>query len=43
MNFLIAINYLGEMIKEYFGDGKKFGVNIKYLEENIWELLEHFH
>ena len=33
VNFLIAINYLGEMIKEYFGDGKKFGVNIKYLEE----------
>ena len=32
-NFLIAINYLGEIIKNYFGDGKHFGVNIDYIEE----------
>ena len=29
----ISINYLGEMIKEYFGDGVDYNVNIKYLEE----------
>ncbi len=30
---LIAIGYKGEKIKEYFGDGKRFGVDITYLEE----------
>ena len=30
----ISINYLGNMIKEHFGDGRKFGVEIRYLEEN---------
>jgi dTDP-glucose pyrophosphorylase len=33
-NFVITINYLGEQIKTYFEDGKKFGVNISYIEEN---------
>lgn len=33
-NFFISINYLGDMIKNYFGDGKKWGVNIQYLKEN---------
>ncbi len=32
-NFVIAINYLGEMIEDYFGDGDKFGVKIEYLRE----------
>lgn len=32
-HFLIAINYLGHMIEDYFGDGSKFGVNIDYIRE----------
>ena len=34
-HFYIAINYLGEMIEEYFKDGSDFGVDIKYLKETI--------
>ncbi|MCK5022713.1 MAG: glycosyltransferase [Candidatus Aenigmarchaeota archaeon] len=30
----IAINYLGHIIKNYFGDGSKFGVNITYVTNN---------
>ena len=33
-NFSISINYLGEMIESYFGDGSRWGVNIEYLHEN---------
>ena len=33
-NITISINYLGKIIQNYFGDGKKFGVNIKYIKEN---------
>lgn len=33
MQFAISVNYKGEMIKEYFGDGSQFGVEIMYLEE----------
>lgn len=32
-NFYLAVNYKKEMIMDYFGDGKRFGVNICYLEE----------
>jgi len=32
-NFYLSINHLGKMIKDYFLDGKKFGVSIKYIEE----------
>lgn len=32
-NILISIGFKGEKIKEYFGDGKRFGVNITYIEE----------
>lgn len=32
-NFYISINYLGEQIKEYFQDGLKWDVSIKYIEE----------
>lgn len=32
-NFTICINYKGDIIKKYFGDGRKFGANIKYIEE----------
>lgn len=31
--FVIAIHYLGHMIREYFGDGAQWDVNITYLEE----------
>ena len=30
----ISINYLGYQIKEYFGDGDRFGIRISYLEED---------
>ena len=32
-NFAIAIHYLGNIIEDYFGDGSRFGVSIKYLQE----------
>jgi NDP-sugar pyrophosphorylase family protein len=32
-NILISIGYKGDKIKEYFGNGKRFGVNITYIEE----------
>jgi NDP-sugar pyrophosphorylase family protein len=31
--FVIAVNYLGHMIEDYFGDGGKWGVSISYLRE----------
>jgi len=31
--FFISINYKAEMIREYFGDGSGWGVEISYLEE----------
>ena len=33
-NFYISVNYRADMIEEYFGDGSRYGVNIKYLREN---------
>ena len=30
----LVIGYLGEKIKDFFGDGSQFGVNIKYFEED---------
>jgi dTDP-glucose pyrophosphorylase len=32
-NFFISLHYKGEIIKEYFGDGSKWGVSICYLNE----------
>jgi dTDP-glucose pyrophosphorylase len=32
-NFLIAVNYLAHVITDHFGDGREFGVNIRYLRE----------
>ena len=32
-NFILTINYLGHMIRDFFGNGSKWGVKIKYLEE----------
>ena len=31
---ILCVGYLGEQIEEYFGNGKKLGVNIKYSYEN---------
>lgn len=33
-NFTISVNYLAEMITEYFGDGRDRGVRIRYVREN---------
>lgn len=33
-HFHISINYLGDMIREYFGDGTRMGVEISYLLED---------
>ena len=30
----LVIGYLGHVIKNYFGDGKKYGVNISYFVED---------
>jgi len=32
--FVLAIHYLGQMIEDHFGDGKKLNVKIEYLREN---------
>jgi dTDP-glucose pyrophosphorylase len=32
-NFCISLNYLGDMISDYFGDGAGWDVNISYLRE----------
>ena len=33
-DILISVGYLKEQIKEYFGNGSKFGVSIRYVEED---------
>ena len=33
LDFTLSINYLGEVIRQYFGDGHKMGVKIRYIEE----------
>ena len=33
-DFIIIIGHLGELVKEYFSDGRQLGVNISYIEEN---------
>jgi dTDP-glucose pyrophosphorylase len=30
----ISVNYLSEIIEDYFGSGKKFGIEIRYLQES---------
>lgn len=32
-NFIVAINHLGDMIEDYFGDGSRWNVSITYLRE----------
>ncbi len=31
--FMLSVNYKAEIIKDYFKDGREFGIEIKYLEE----------
>ena len=33
-SFFFSVNYKAEMIKDYFGDGSRWGVSIRYLEED---------
>ena len=35
VNFIISINYKGDIIKNYFGNGKALGIHIEYVEEDI--------
>ncbi|MBI4116589.1 NTP transferase domain-containing protein [Candidatus Pacearchaeota archaeon] len=32
-NFVFCVGYLGHIVEEYFGDGKRFGINIVYSYE----------
>jgi len=32
-DIILCVGYLSEQIETYFGDGKRFGVNIKYSKE----------
>ncbi len=34
-DIIFSIGHLGDKIKDHFGDGKKFGVRISYVSENI--------
>ena len=36
-NFYISVNYKKEIIKDYFKDGRDFGIKISYLEEDEFE------
>ena len=31
----IAVNYLSQVIEDYFGDGREFGIRIEYLREKV--------
>lgn len=33
-HFLVAVNYLGHIIEEYFGSGERYGVRIEYIKES---------
>ena len=33
-DIILSIGYKGDKIKEYFGDGAKFGIRIRYIEED---------
>lgn len=33
-DFYISVNYMGDMLKEYFGNGSRWGIDIRYIEED---------
>ncbi|EKD56914.1 MAG: Nucleotidyl transferase [uncultured bacterium] len=33
-DIILAIDYLGNKVRDYFGDGSKFGIKIKYIEQD---------
>lgn len=33
-HFYISVNYMADMVKDHFGDGARWGVEIRYLEED---------
>ncbi|WP_438810775.1 nucleotidyltransferase family protein [Pseudomonas laurentiana] len=33
-NFFLSVNYLASVVRDHFGDGSKWGVNICYLQEH---------
>jgi len=33
-NIILSVNYKAEIVKEHFGDGSEFGVNIEYVHES---------
>lgn len=33
-SFILSLNYLGQMIRDHFGDGSDFGVQISYIQED---------
>ena len=33
-HFYISVNYMGDVVKSYFGDGSRWGVEISYLQED---------
>jgi NDP-sugar pyrophosphorylase family protein len=33
-NFYLSVNYKADMVKDYFGDGSRWDVSIRYLEES---------
>lgn len=35
VNFYISTHYMPEIIRNHFGDGKKWGVNIQYIHEEV--------
>lgn len=35
---IISVSFKKEVIKEYFGNGERFGVNIRYFEPKIIEV-----
>lgn len=34
VRFVLSLNYLGEMIRDHFGDGSAYGVTISYVDED---------
>ncbi|MCC7573097.1 MAG: nucleotidyltransferase family protein [Candidatus Methanofastidiosum sp.] len=35
INFYFSVNYKADMIKKYFGNGEKWGINISYIQETF--------